>query len=79
MSQDQRLDNKPGVTSLLGSLLVWTVAFFGIPLTVFFGGRKYYDLSDAASAGAAVASVQLILVAFALNAYRVNFAGKKDE
>jgi hypothetical protein len=75
----QRLDDKPGVASLLSSLLGWTAAFFGIPLTVFFGGRAYYDLSDAASAGAAVGSVQLILVAFALNAYRVNFVGQKAE
>ena len=75
----QQLSAKPGVFSLLWTLLGWTVAFFGLPLGAFFASRSY-GLSDYASAIAAVGAVQLVLVAFGVYAYWVNFVQetKKD-
>lgn len=75
----QRLAGKPGVSSLLATLLGWTLAFFGLPIGAFFGGREY-GLTNYAAAIVAVAAVQLVLVAFAVFAYRVNFGeGSKQD
>jgi hypothetical protein len=69
----QQLSAKPGVFSLLWTLLGWTVAFFVLPLGAFFASRSHFGLSDNAAAIAAVAAVQLVLVAFGVYAYWVNF------
>ena len=76
----QQLSSKPGVSSLLCTLVCWTVAFFSLPLAAFFGGRSYAGLSDNAAAIAAVGAVQLVLLAFAVFAYQMNFSeeAKKD-
>jgi hypothetical protein len=75
----QQLSSKPGVSSLLCTLVCWTVAFFSLPLAAFFGGRSS-GLSDNAAAIAAVGTVQLVLLAFAVFAYQMNFSdeAKKD-
>ena len=73
---DQVLMSKPGVGPMLKQLLGWTIAFFGLPLAIFFGGRERLGFMHAAVA--AVGVLQLVLFAFAYNAYRTNYPAKED-
>eukprot|EP01051_Picozoa_sp_SAG22_P016791 SAG22_NODE_2450_length_2557_cov_1.724166_2_plen_85_part_00 len=49
------LCGKEGVQTTLFQLLVWTVLFFGLPLTIFFGGRADFGTKPAAIAAVVVA------------------------